>query len=96
MNVPGYLEHPDCEIVALCDPLIERAKKWNINPKLYTDHQEFLLDSSIDALELLPPPHMHAEQIILALNSGKHVSCQKPLAVNMEEGYRIRDKVRAS
>jgi len=39
---------------------------------------------------------MHADQIILALNSGKHVSCQKPLAVNMEEGYRIRDTVRAS
>ena len=100
LNVPGYLEHPNCEIVALCDPLIERAKEkakeWNINPKFYTDYQELLLDSSIDAVELLTPTHMHADQIILALNNDKHVSCQKPLAVNMEEAYRIRDTVRSS
>jgi predicted dehydrogenase len=100
LNVPGYIEHSDCEIVALCDPIRERAeeksKEWNITPNIYTDYQELLLDSSVDAVELLTPTYMHADQIILALNKGKHVSCQKPLAVTMDEAYRIRKAVRLS
>ncbi len=44
---------------------------------------ELLNDSNVDAVELLTPTHMHANQIISALNSGKHVSCQKPLAVTI-------------
>ncbi len=100
LNVPGYLEHPNCEIVALCDPIKERAydkaKTWGISPKIYTEFQDVLNDADVDAVELLTPTHMHSTQIIEALNSGKHVSCQKPLAVTMEEGYRIRDAVRAS
>ncbi|MBA13099.1 MAG: hypothetical protein CL751_04010 [Chloroflexi bacterium] len=100
LNVPGYLEHPYCEVVALCDPIKERAegkaKLWGIKPKIYTDFYDLLNDSDVDAVELLTPTHMHPSQIIDALNSGKHVSCQKPLAVTMEEAYKIRDVVRAS
>ena len=78
LNVPGYLEHPYCEVVALCDPIKERAegkaKLWGIKPKIYTDFYDLLNDSDVDAVELLTPTHMHPGQIIDALNSGKHVS----------------------
>ena len=54
LNVPGYLEHPDCEIVALCDPVYERAEfkaqEWNIQPKIYTDYGDLLKDPDIDAI----------------------------------------------
>lgn len=93
LNGPGYLQHEKCDIVALCDPLIERAAQraqaWGIAPKLYTDYAQVLNDSQVDAVELLTPTHLHAEQIIAALNAAKHVSCQKPIASTMAEVERI-------
>ena len=76
LNVPGYLEHPDCEIVALCDldetRAISKAKEWQIDPRIYTNYDNLLADDSVDAVELLSPTHLHASQIISGLDSGKH------------------------
>jgi predicted dehydrogenase len=93
LNAPGYLQHPRCDVVALCDPLPERAKRraaeWGIAPRLYTDLAQVLDDPAVDAVELLTPTWLHADQIVAALGAGKHVSCQKPLAITMAEADRI-------
>jgi len=93
LNVPGYLQHPRCEVVALCDALPERAKRraaeWGIAPRLYSDYAQVLDDPAVDAVELLTPTYLHADQIVAALAAGKHVSCQKPLAVTVAEADRI-------
>ena len=56
LNVPGYLKNPECEIVALCDTLQERAeekaKEWGIAPKIYTDFDSMISDNNVDAIEL--------------------------------------------
>jgi len=89
LNAPGYLQHPRCEVAALCDPIRERAegraREWGIDPKIYTRYEDVLDDPEIDAVELLTPTHMHARQSIDALDAGKHVSCQKPVAVSVAE-----------
>lgn len=93
LNVPGYLQHPRCEVVALCDTAPERAKRraeeWGIAPRLYSDLAQVLEDATVDAVELLTPTWLHAEQIVAALEAGKHVSCQKPLATTVAEADRI-------
>jgi predicted dehydrogenase len=93
LNVPGYLQHPQCEVVALCDTVSSRAERraqqWGITPKIYTDYAQVLHDPHIDALELLTPTYLHAEQIIAGLKAGKHVSCQKPLCTTIAEADRI-------
>ena len=93
LNVPGYLQHPRCDVVALCDTLPERAKRraaeWGITPRLYSDLAQVLDDPAVDAVELLTPTWMHADQIVAALAAGKHVSCQKPLAITVAEADRI-------
>jgi predicted dehydrogenase len=93
LNAPGYLQHPRCEVVALCDADPERAKRrareWGIGPRVYSDLAQVLDDDTVDALELLTPTWLHAEQIVAALAAGKHVSCQKPLAVSIAEAERI-------
>jgi predicted dehydrogenase len=93
LNVPGYLQHPGCEVVALCDTAPERAKRralgWGITPRIYSDFAKVLDDDAIDAVELLTPTWLHADQIVAALEAGKHVSCQKPLATTMAEADRI-------
>jgi predicted dehydrogenase len=93
LNVPGYLQHPCCEVVALCDTRPElaarRAKEWGIAPRVYSDFAQVLDDREIDAVELLTPTWLHADQVVAALAAGKHVSCQKPLATTVSEAGRI-------
>src|SRR5215470_14469056 len=93
LNAPGYLTHPRCEVVALCDTAPERAKRrareWGIAPRIYSDFAKVLDDDAIDAVELLTPTWLHADQVVAALEAGKHVSCQKPLATTMTEADRI-------
>jgi len=93
LNAPGYLQHPRCDVVALCDTDSERAKRrareWSITPRIYTDLAQVLDDRAVDAVELLTPTWLHADQIVAALEAGKHVSCQKPLAVTVAEADRV-------
>ncbi|HET9855917.1 MAG TPA: Gfo/Idh/MocA family oxidoreductase, partial [Methylomirabilota bacterium] len=93
LNAPGYLQHPRCDVVALCDTTPGRAERrageWGITPRLYTDFAQVLDDPAVDAVELLTPTWMHADQIVAALGAGKHVSCQKPLAITVAEADRV-------
>ena len=97
LNAPGYLQHPRCDVVALCDTAPERAKRrareWGIAPRVYSDLAQVLDDPAIDAIELLTPTWLHADQIVAALEAGKHVSCQKPLCTTLAEARRIADAV---
>ena len=93
LNVPGYLQHDKCEIVALCDPNRERAERrarqWGIDPKIHVSYQDVLNDSEIDAVELLTPTFLHTEQIASGLEAGRHVSCQKPISNTIAEADQI-------
>src|SRR5262245_14810833 len=93
LNAPGYLGHPRCEVVALCDTdparAERRAREWGIVPKIYGDYDQVLADGAIDAVELLTPTYLHAEQIVAGLAAGKHVSCQKPITISVAEADRV-------
>jgi predicted dehydrogenase len=93
LNAPGYLQHSQCDVVALCDTdrtkAETRVRQWGITPTIYTDYAQVLNDASIDAIELLTPTYMHADHIIDALQAGKHVSCQKPMCTTVAEADRI-------
>ena len=89
LNVPGYLKHPNCEVYGLCDnapwKAERRARQWGISPKIYTDFEQVLNDSNVDAVELLMPHHLHLPMTLAALEVGKHVSCQKPMCGTISE-----------
>ena len=55
------------------------ARKW------YADWRELLADDEIDAVYIATPVHLHAEQTIAAAETGKHVLCEKPMAMNVAE-----------
>ena len=92
LNVPGYLAHPNCDVIALCDPKVERAQElagaWKV-PKVYGSLDDLLADDDIDAVEILTPTYLHAEHVVAAARAGKHVSCQKPIANSVEEARRM-------
>lgn len=59
------------------------ARKW------YADWRELLADNEIDAVYIATPVHLHAEQTIAAAAAGKHVLCEKPMALNVAECDRM-------
>jgi predicted dehydrogenase len=84
----GYRGRDDACIVAVCDSKGRRArrlaKEWGVE-KVYTDYARLLENPEIDLVELLVPHHLHAEMTVLACQKGKHVSVQKPIAMNVAE-----------
>lgn len=53
--------------------------------KRYNDWRELVLDPEIDAVYIATPVHLHAQQTIAAANAGKHVLCEKPMALNVAQ-----------
>jgi len=92
LNVPGYLAHESCDVIALCDPradvLETRAREWGVD-RTYADLAGLLADDDIDAVEILGPTPLHAEHVIAAARAGKHVSVQKPIANTVSDGRRM-------
>jgi predicted dehydrogenase len=72
--------------VASRDPFTGEAyaREWKI-PKAYGDYESLLIDPEIDVIYNPLPNHLHAEWTVKALNAGKHVLCEKPLGLTLEE-----------
>jgi predicted dehydrogenase len=88
----GYRGRDDARIVAVCDAnrklARDRARSWGVE-KIYTGYEELLADPGIDLVEILVPHHLHAEMTVAACRAGKHVSVQKPMAMNVAEADRM-------
>jgi predicted dehydrogenase len=81
--------HPDVTVVLAADPsahAIERARIANPEVTLTDDPMAVLSSSDIDAVYVAAPPITHARYAIGAMNAGKAVFCEKPLAVDLAEG----------
>ncbi len=64
--------------------------------RTYEDADLLLKDSEIDVIDICLPPHLHADIAVKALNCGKHVFCEKPLALTTSECDRILAAAKAN
>ncbi len=84
----GYRGLEGAHIAAVCDRrhslARQRAKAWGVE-KAYHEYSQVLADKEIDLVELLVPHHLHAPMTVAACRAGKHVSVQKPMAMNSTE-----------
>ncbi len=62
----------------------EFANQFNI-PKRYGSYKELVSDSEVDVIYIATPHNLHLENALLCMDHGKHVLCEKPLAVNSKE-----------
>ena len=86
-HIAAYQAAPNAKVVAVCDS--HRATAQGIGVSLgaqaYDDYSELLSDPSVDAVALLLPHELHYSSAKSALDAGKHVCLEKPMAVSSEQ-----------
>jgi Predicted dehydrogenases and related proteins len=100
-HMPAVKKTGLVDMVAFCNPTYEKAaksaKEFGIaDARVYTDYRELLLDDSIDIVYVCTPNRSHSEISIAALNAGKHVMCEKPMAINSAEAKKMVDAAKTN
>ena len=95
-HMPSLSRVADCEMVAFCDIIPERAEAaaktyGTADAKVYTDYKELLKDETIDVVHVCTPNRSHSFITVDALEAGKHVMCEKPMAINSAEAKKMLD-----
>ena len=94
-HIKGYMKNPSAELYALCDINEEKLKKMGEKygiTRLYTDEKKMLEElPEIDAVSVCTWNSAHAPCTIMALDAGKHVLCEKPMALNAKEAQEMID-----
>lgn len=93
----NILKNPSAELIAIADENEENAKKFmqknNIEVTYYKDYNELLSKDNIDAVIICTPNNTHKELTIEAARAGKHIYCEKPMAVSLDDCKEIRESV---
>lgn len=89
-HLPAYKNNPKATLVAFCDVSAERAEEAKERfgcegARVYTDYRELLKDEDVDAVLVLTHNKVHCEMTVAALDAGKHVMCEKPMATSYAE-----------
>jgi predicted dehydrogenase len=94
----GEFKEVGAEMSAVCDiyeaNLQGGLKVASTGAKPYTDYRKLLEEKALDAIVVATPDHWHARMVIDAVNAGKDVYVEKPLAHKIPEGFDIIDAVR--
>lgn len=93
-HFPGMAQQEGVELVAFCDIVPERAQNaareyGAPGAKIYTDYRKMLEDRSIDAVHVLTPNVSHCEITCAALEAGKDVLCEKPMAATAADAKKM-------
>lgn len=92
-HLPAIKKNGNYEIIAFCDLIIEKAEKakkdfGTESAKVFTDYKDVLREE-LDAVYVLTPNNAHAPVAIAALEAGKHVMCEKPMAKTYGEAVEM-------
>lgn len=98
-HLKSYLNVPNVEVVALAEPQDARlqsvGRTYNID-HLYNDYRQLVEHPDIDVVSVATPNHLHMPVTVAALQNGKHVLCEKPLARSGAESRQMVEAARAA
>ncbi len=89
-HMPALQLVEDCEMVAFCDLVEQRAQDAAMtygaeNAKVYTDYKALLQNEEVEVVHVCTPNCSHCVISVAALQAGKHVMCEKPMALSSQE-----------
>jgi myo-inositol 2-dehydrogenase/D-chiro-inositol 1-dehydrogenase len=94
----AYRQLPEARLVAVADVVraaSERlATKCNI-PVIYENYRDLLVSDDVDAVLVCVPTHLHEEVVLAAAKAEKHIFCQKPMALTVEQCVRMTEAANA-
>lgn len=98
-HMPALAQLSNVEMVAFCDIIEERAIKgahqYGVDgAQVFTDYRELVELENIDVVHVLTPNYVHAPISIAALEAGKHVMCEKPMATTSKEARAMAEAAR--
>jgi len=91
-HLKALADVPTIERAALCDPLADRLAQVageNSVEQTFADHRKMLKQADIDAVYVCTPNFLHCGPTIDALKAGKHVFCEKPMALNAAQARKM-------
>lgn len=95
-----YKEHPSVGQLTICDTNPDTLKRFSdhLGPEVryVGSFEEILADPTIDAVHLVTPIPLHADQTVAVLNAGKHCACTVPMATSLDDIRRIFKAIRQS
>ncbi len=100
-HMPALKKVEGVEMVAFCDIVVKKAEKaakefGTPGAKVYEDYKELLRDESIEVVHVCTPNRSHSFITVDALDSGKHVMCEKPMAINSAEALKMIEAAKRS
>lgn len=90
-HIPECVANPASQLIAIADVVKDRVEEIAAKnkAKAYTDYKEMLKSKDIDAIVVAGPNALHAQQSIEAMEAGKHVLCEKPMATTREDAKKM-------
>lgn len=86
IHLPGFQLIPGVEVQAICDPNLDAARATGIADITFSAG-ELLSRSDIDAVVIATPNDLHRDLLLRSVAAGKHVLCEKPLALNFGDAH---------
>ncbi|MFX0202419.1 MAG: Gfo/Idh/MocA family protein [Candidatus Hodarchaeota archaeon] len=96
-HIQGFQQCPEIEVWAICRRQQELAKQLSQRYQIeryYTDFDEMIQSQDIDVVSLAVPNYLHYPMTMSALDHGKHVICEKPLALDLGQAKEMADKAK--
>ena len=91
-TIPGMKLAENCELYAIAGRSMEKAEAFQSEfgfKKAYGNYEDLLNDTEVQAVYIPLPNHLHLKWVKAALEKGKHVLCEKPLALNAKEAQEM-------
>ena len=97
-HISGYEADPRCQVTALCDideNKLHEVSQRNPGRRLSTNPNEILEDPTIDVVTIASYDDAHCDQVLMAIENGKHIFVEKPLCLNQQEFEDISGALKA-
>ena len=95
-HIRGYRAYADAiKVVAVADVVTETAQRRaaELDAAPYTDFRQMINEADLDAVDICLPHYLHAEAIVAAAEAGKHILCEKPLCLTVEQAELVQRAV---